>query len=508
MVNVRLTPVRAGLIAAIITTVVYSPALWHGFEWDDGYLIKDNQAIRSLSNLPQFFTKPWSAGTSYTTGARQNRPYWRPLAETSFAIDYALGHGRAWVFHLDSILWHAAMVFLLALLAVRLGLSPLSALALAVLFGLHPVHTEAVNVICYRTTLMAGLFGFWALYIHLRPGEYGTGRGILAAVLLLLGLLSKETAGAFVLIIPALDIIMHRLSKRVLLRGYLPGVILVAAYGIAHLTVSSHGMYDFFAGMSTGTKALTGLKIFYRYVRLVLIPWPLTPFYDWWILGIPRSVADPEVIAGIILLLAFVLGLVLSARRARILFIGLVIFLLGLFPVSHVVPFFDAMAERFLYIPLAGALLVLVAGMRRIALRMDARGVVNVLAVLLAVVFGGLTALRTTQWGSSETILQQEIRYFPQSMGARLGLAELYVRTKRYKAAASVVEPVTRHAPHLQVGWAWLAVARAMMGNYQGARRALRHAPAPASGEQTAVMLARSILLSMHHLNTAQRIGI
>ena len=461
-----------------------------------------------MTNIGQFFAKPWSAGTSYSTGARQNQAYWRPLAETSFAIDYALGHGRPWVFHLNSLLWHAGMVFLLALLFGRLGLSPPIVLAGALFFGLHPAHTEAVNVICYRTTIMAGLFGFWAVYVHLRPGEYGISRGIVAAVLLLTALLAKETAGAFVLIIPAIDLTLHRLSKRVLLRGYLPGLTAVAIYVAAHLTVTGPGLYNFFAGMGLTTRALTGFNIFYRYIHLILFPWPLTPFYDWWIIGIPRSIADPEVLAGTILLLLYTAAIIFAAKRDKKILIGLLVFILGLFPVSHIVPFFDAMAERFLYIPMAGAALALVVTMNKIGIRLNIKRLIIGLAALIFIVFGGLTALRSTQWQSSETILVKEVQNFPESLGARIGLTELYVRTKRYKKAIATIKPVTIQAPGMQIGWAWLIAATGLKGDDITARRIIHQAPRAGSGEQTAVMLARSILFSLHRSDVARKLGI
>lgn len=506
--DLRLTPIKSGLIAAVIATAVYSPALFNGFEWDDSYLIMDNKSIRSFLNIPKFFVQPWSTGTSYATGARQNQSYWRPLAETSFTIDYALGHGASWVFHLDSLLWHAAMIVLLALLFGRLGLSPPMILAGALFFGLQPVHTEAVDVICYRTTIMAGLFGIWATYVHLRPGKYGLRQGIVSAVLLLLALTAKETAGAFVLIIPALDLAMHRLSKRIILRAYLPGMAVVTIYVAAHIWVTGPGLYSFFAGMSLTTRLLTGFKIFYKYIHLVFFPWPLTPFYDWWILGIPRSIADPEVFAGIILLILYIVALIISARKNREIFIGLLIFILGLFPVSHIVPFFDAMAERFMYIPMAGASLAIVVAMDRAGTRLNMKRIFVWMAALIFLIFGGLTTLRTTQWHSTEKILAKEVANFPESTGARLGLTELYVRTKRYKDAIATIRPVTIRAPKMQIGWAWLVAATGLSGDYIGAKRLLHKVPPANSGEQTAVMLARSILLSIHRAEVARKIGI
>ena len=508
MVNLRLTPLRSGLIAAVITVAVYSPSLMNKFAWDDGYLVRDNKSIRSLTNIPKFFVRPWSAGTSYGTGARQNQPYWRPLAETSFTIDYVLGQGAPWVFHLDSLLWHASMIILLALLFGRLGLSPPLILAGALFFGLQPVHTEAVDVICYRTTIMAGLFGFWAVYVHLRPGEYTLKQGVTSAFLLLLALMAKETAGAFVLVLPATDLALHRLSKRVILRAYIPGMIAVAIYATAHLLVTGPGLYSFFAGMPLSAEVLTGFKIFYRYIRLIIFPWPLTPFYDWWILGIPRSITDPEVLSGLILLVSYAAALIISAKKDKKIFIGLLIFILGLFPVSHIVPFFDAMAERFLYIPMAGAALAIAVILQRLAVRMNAKRIFIGLAVFVLVAFGSLSALRTTQWQSSEKILVKEVENFPESPRARLGLTELYVRTKRYKKAIEVIKPVTIRVPHMQVGWAWLIAATGLNNNIIGAKRLSRKSPPAASGEQTAVMLARSILLSIHRNDVAQKIGL
>jgi len=60
----------------------------------------------------------------------------------------------------------------------------------------------------------------------------------------------------------------------------------------------------------------------------------------------------------------------------------------------------------------------------------------------------------------------------------------------------------------MQIAWAWLAAAKGLAGDYRGAKQVLRQTPPARSGEQTAVMLTRSILLSLHRIDVARKIGI
>src|ERR1700709_1223630 len=88
----------AGLLATV--TAVYANHFENGFHFDDFHTVTDNPYIRSLTNIPKFFTDAETFST-----LPSNRSY-RPLISTSLAIDYWMGHGlKPLYFHLSTFFW-------------------------------------------------------------------------------------------------------------------------------------------------------------------------------------------------------------------------------------------------------------------------------------------------------------------------------------------------------------------------------------------------------------------
>ncbi|HZE88326.1 MAG TPA: glycosyltransferase family 39 protein, partial [Verrucomicrobiae bacterium] len=104
---------------------------------------------------------------------------------------YAAGGGRPMPFHAVNIVLHALASALAFLLLKRLTSSDAAALAGALLFAIHPVHTEAVTWISGDGEILAGLLLMAAWLSH------ASGRPALAAAGLALALLSKEGAAVF-----------------------------------------------------------------------------------------------------------------------------------------------------------------------------------------------------------------------------------------------------------------------------------------------------------------------
>ena len=151
---------RIVLPAAVLLAVcaAYANHFQNDFHFDDAHTVVDNPYIRSLRNVPRFFTD----ATTFSV-LPPNRTY-RPFVSTSLAIDYALGDGyNPFWFHLSTFL-----VFLLqlgAIYALYAGIlnaarsdpgaqssNQLIALLSMAGYGLHPAMAETVNYIIERET--------------------------------------------------------------------------------------------------------------------------------------------------------------------------------------------------------------------------------------------------------------------------------------------------------------------------------------------------------------------
>jgi hypothetical protein len=172
-------------LVALLAAAVFAHTLPFDFVYDDVPVILRNEHLHSLAAWREILAGPWWSSGLY-----------RPLTSLTFAINWAMGGGSPWPFHLTNVLAHAAASVLVLLLAKRL-LPPAAALAAALLFAVHPVHVEAVANLVGRAEVLATLFTVAAALLYLEWGERPTplrGAGVL--LLVLLGLGSKESAFA------------------------------------------------------------------------------------------------------------------------------------------------------------------------------------------------------------------------------------------------------------------------------------------------------------------------
>ncbi|MBI5367305.1 MAG: hypothetical protein HZA54_09725, partial [Planctomycetes bacterium] len=139
------------LLAALFGA--YANALRAEFVYDDIAVVRDNPRIRDLRNIPHFFTTSyWAASGSLDAPVASG--LYRPLVQTSFALEYALWGGRPSGFHLTNVALPAAFTLLLGSGLAALRLAPGLPVLAALLFGLHPVHTEAVTSVVGRAEIL------------------------------------------------------------------------------------------------------------------------------------------------------------------------------------------------------------------------------------------------------------------------------------------------------------------------------------------------------------------
>jgi len=202
-------PQQIALIFLFVITIYY-PSLFAKFT-----SIDDVRLINSLLNADDFSLKDLFISNSSGT-------YYRPLLMLTFIMDKYVWGLEASFMHLENIFLHlgnSLLVFflarrLLAALSIPFSFSPLVA---ALLFGLHPIATETVNWVSGRTDLLAGFFVLSALLMFIEGMQTGTVAslvpemsskkekargltlrpyifGLLGAIALLAGCLSKESA--------------------------------------------------------------------------------------------------------------------------------------------------------------------------------------------------------------------------------------------------------------------------------------------------------------------------
>ncbi|MHC5065642.1 MAG: glycosyltransferase family 39 protein, partial [Planctomycetota bacterium] len=178
--------VRSMLALMICAGIAYFTALWGDFVYDDLHSVRDNTAIRSLSNLPLFFH-------DLTSFSSLDVKMYRPVLLASFAFDFALSGLSPWAFKLGNIVIHAGCAALLYSLARRLRASHLPALLAGMFFAVHPLASEAVNMISSRSDqlMVFGLLMGMRCHLEAMAGSRWGLLGTMLAACIACG--SKET---------------------------------------------------------------------------------------------------------------------------------------------------------------------------------------------------------------------------------------------------------------------------------------------------------------------------
>ncbi|XP_077373352.1 protein O-mannosyl-transferase TMTC3 [Festucalex cinctus] len=142
------------LLLTGLVVACYWNSLFCGFVFDDVSAILDNKDLRPTTPLKNLFLNDFW-GTPMAE-ERSHKSY-RPLTVLTFRLNYLLSELNPAYYHLLNVALHA-VTCLLFLRVCRLFLDRASGLVAALLFAVHPIHTEAVTGVVGRAELLSSIF--------------------------------------------------------------------------------------------------------------------------------------------------------------------------------------------------------------------------------------------------------------------------------------------------------------------------------------------------------------
>ena len=144
------------IVLILLVSTVYLNSTTNGYNYDDT-LVTQNQPLTSNASLSSIRTI--FSGSYYKDDMGYSFGY-RPMVLLSFALEHSLLSENPMVSHIFNFLLYVGVVLLLfKLLHKFLGEDKIAiAFLAALLFAVHPVHTEAVASIKNRDELLAFLF--------------------------------------------------------------------------------------------------------------------------------------------------------------------------------------------------------------------------------------------------------------------------------------------------------------------------------------------------------------
>ena len=464
---------------------VYGNALANPFHIDDRFVILGDERVQQ-ADMGAIFTE------EYWPGGHGNRLY-RPLVLASFALNWAVSE-TAWTFRLVNLLLHIGAAYGLFLLIREVTRQRWPALAAALFFVVHPIHTTPLNQIVDRADISAALCVLLAAWLYRRDGggqhPANWVRPILAAGLFAGGLLCKENAVTLIGIVVLLDIC--RLPRNAgssagtwivqrVLRCYLPMLLILVGYLVVRTSVlggvsRSAGEVEPLDNIianpeyrltAEGSPMLarwgTPVAVFGQGVFKLLWPRHLSWDYSYAAIDNVRSWADGRLWSGCAVLAAAFATVVISWRRRRLACLAVGITLVTYSVVSNTfILIGSAFAERYLYLPSVGvcmlAGLVVWAGIQHVQGAVPARRRLAAGGLLMAAVVawcGGAawTVVRNRDFALGADLNAADLRTNPRSARLWCSVAADALNGRRYGAALEHAQRAVEIVPEYARAW-------------------------------------------------------
>ncbi|MDY6972951.1 MAG: tetratricopeptide repeat protein [Thermodesulfobacteriota bacterium] len=431
------------IIAAVLA--VYGQVRNHEFiNYDDPFFVTDNSHVQAGLTLESVI---WA----FTS----RDGICNPLSWLSHMLDCELfglwpgGH------HLTSLFFHTANALLLFLVLKRMTGALWRSAAVALLFALHPLNVESVAWVAERRNVLSTLF--WLLTIWAYASYAGRPSMIryLAVVLcLVLGLMSKPMLVTVPFFLFLLDYwplgricpgqfpsplstptqpppSRGRRSEEILKstkfggegqsRGYRPmavvhGLILekvpllmfsVISAGLTFFVAQSQGSVASIETLPIRVRIANALVSSITYIVKMVWPRDLAVFYPHPGYGMPSW----KIVGAAIILISISFLLIYKARSYPYLAVGWLWYLVTLAPVIGIVQAgSQAMADRFMYVPLIGLFIIVVWGASDLAARWRFGRValaVSAGIVLLCLVI--CSRIQAGFWGSSVSLFEHAL---------------------------------------------------------------------------------------------------
>ncbi|GFO70442.1 hypothetical protein GMLC_40210 [Geomonas limicola] len=439
------------LILVAVVCVAYGNTLVNGFVYDDEFQVLKNPWIRDIRHLPAIFSSEvWGfKGTSISN-------YYRPLLHVVYMAGYHLFGLKAWGFHAINLLLHVVATILVYLLAEALLSKEHSrpfwglALSSALVFAVHPIHTEVVAPVMSVTDLLLTVFYISAIYLHLRFVQRDWYFNLLPAVLFGLALLSKEIGITLPLVLLASDyfLVKERAPLLKLAVRYAPYLVVSLLYlAVRGSVLGAFAPINRHPDLSGFQLILNVFPLAVEYGFKLLVPVELNAMYEFHPV---LSFAEPRAFLSVLAVLAVAALCLTVAQRSKTAAFGLVLTVVPLLPAFYIRAIPYPFAERYLYLPSVGAVLFLaglVAGYVRNPKHL--RGLAGVLGVVLCWYLAA-TVQRNVVWKDNYTLWSDTVTKSPGNAVVHNNLGEALKLMGRLPEAIVELKKATQLDPHTE----------------------------------------------------------
>jgi len=434
------------VIALIIMVFLYyGNTLKNGYSLDDDLVTTTDNSVherveKGILGLPDIFT------THYVYTDQQQYEY-RPIVTASFAIEYQFVGDksikkRASISHLINVMLYALLIVLIYLLIFKLFPDKgwVFPFFVALLFLIHPIHSEVVNNIKCRDELFVMIFGLFAMFSFLKyvDSEYKKLIYLIVGVLMIaLSILSKKVGFTFIVLVPLVLYYFRdvKIRKFVVVFGLM--LIGVFVFYLLKKTALTDGVVRekmffenplYFADSKLERVPMFFYSIMY-YLKMMVLPAPLVYYYGYDQIQIVGW-SNPFVWVGVLFVFSGVLFAIKRIRKKEMWAFGFLFFMFGVGGGANLLfPAVGIVAERFVFTGSLGLIFLTVYyGFQLYEKNKKQKSkfaFYSLGGLLLILSFSQVTS-RNKDWNSRFSLYKNDIKNLPNSAKAHSLLGTEY----------------------------------------------------------------------------------
>jgi protein O-mannosyl-transferase len=426
----------------VLAAGCYLNTLGNGFVYDDELQILQNPYVKNWHYLPQILrTTVWSF-----IGDAGESNYYRPLMTLTFLSLWKVFGDSPVGFHLFNILLNAVVVACVFYAGRALLKCHWAAALAAILFAVHPVHTETVDWIAAVPDLEATLFILLAFFVYVTEPWGRLKSQALAATLFVLALLAKEPA---LMLAPLLILYEHfvrdvrkqtTFTEKV--RNYAPVCVAAAAYlGLRIALFGKLAPVLQHAQIGWREAIYSGFALVAQYTKLLIWAGPLSAFH---VFHASQSARDGTVLAGMAVVFASWLFILLAYRRWPAAAFSVVWIGFTLSPVLNARWMAaNVLTERYLYLPSVGFCWLVGWAAKNAwdrlgslaSLAKSLRWALCTAGIVVALLGSAKTWKRNRVWHDDLTLYAATLATDPDSYIMHMNLGTTYFATRNFTAA-------------------------------------------------------------------------
>jgi protein O-mannosyl-transferase len=410
-------PVLIGAALVLLNVIVFGAVRRFEFvNWDDPtYILENANVLKGLS----WETARWALTTA-------SSPYWHPLTWLSHLLDVSMFGLDAGAHHLTNLLLHIANTLLVfGLLRRMTGAEGKSAFVAAV-FAVHPLHVESVAWVAERKDVLSTFFWALTIWTYLSyVSRRSVARYTAVMALFLLALMSKPMVVTLPAVLLLLDVWpLRRSGSRSLVVEKIPLFAMSAIASIATVLVQNRvGAMATLDALPWHVRVSNAIAGYVGYLWTTLWPARLAAFY-------PLKLAPAWfVVSAAILLIAATMAAWRVRERHPYVIVGWGWFVITIAPVIGFLQAGEqARADRFMYVPMIGLLLIVAWGVPEVAARWlgaaNLRKSLGAVAIVVVLVCSVTAHAQVQTWRSSVTLWRHAVEATPDSYIAYENLAQ------------------------------------------------------------------------------------